>query len=293
MKYIRLGLFVCIGLLLVTAPIYAAGIVPACAPDCKACDFVQLGQNIIDWFIKVAASIIALAFAWGGAKMVMSGGDTGAVSSARSMMTNAVVGFMILMAGYLIVDTVLKLFLNDQSYGVWNKVQCTVAPPSTTGTTPNVVGTPSGQGPVTSSTTGCTGTCTALGSGINIKSTACSGGSTCTVSSEIAPKLTTLDGKLDAAGVNWQVTEAYPPTRVHQNSCHQQGTCIDANCIGGCSPAQVKTFLDSAQSSGMRAVYEVKTEADKQSLIQNGVSAGNIQVLGNWISAPHFSVYSS
>ncbi len=154
MKYIRLGLFVCIGLLLVTAPIYAAGIVPACAPDCKACDFVQLGQNIIDWFIKVAASVIALTFAWGGAKMVMSGGDTGAVSSARSMMTNAVVGFMILMAGYLIVDTVLKLFLNDQSYGVWNKVQCTVAPPSTTGTTPNVIGAPSGQGPV--STTGLT-----------------------------------------------------------------------------------------------------------------------------------------
>lgn len=297
MRNFRFGFFLILAFLVIAGPVLVygeepKGIVPCDGPGCRACDFIQLGQNIIGWFIKIAASVIALMFAWGGMKMVMSGGDTGAVSSARSIMTNSVIGLVILLGSWIIINTILNLLVDEQNMGKWYEIQCTVLPPSTTATTtPNVVGSPSGSGPV--STTGCTGTCTALGSGINVKSTACSGGSTCTVSSEIAPKLTTLDGKLDTAGINWQVTEAFPPTRVHKDSCHQQGTCIDANCIGGCSATQVKTFLESAQSSGMRAVYEVKTEAEKQSLIQSGVSAGSVQVLGNWISAPHFSVYSS
>lgn len=293
MRNFRFGLFTALAFLVIAGPllVYGAGIVPCNGPDCRACDFVQLGQNLINWFIAISASTIALTFAWGGMKMVMSGGDMGAVSSARAIMTNSIIGLIIILGSWLIVDTMLKLFLDDQSYGVWNVVKCEPGPVATT-PTPPVVGAPSGKGPVTTAT-GCVGTCTTLGSGINVKATACSGGGTCTVSSEIAPKLTTLDGKLDAAGVNWQVTEAYPPTRDHKNVCHSQGTCIDANCIGGCSATQVKTFLESAQSSGMRAVYEVKTEADKQSLIQSGVDGSKIDVLGTWISAPHFSVYSS
>jgi hypothetical protein len=105
--------------------------------------------------------------------------------------------------------------------------------------------------------------------------------------------LASLDQKLDAAGINWRVTEAFPPTRTHQNQCHQNGTCVDANCIGGCSGAQVKTFIESAQASGLNAVYEVQTQAQKDALVSAGVNPAKVAVLGNWISAPHFSVYDS
>jgi hypothetical protein len=103
--------------------------------------------------------------------------------------------------------------------------------------------------------------------------------------------LVKLNDALQTAGVGWQVTEAYPPTRVHKNSCHQNGTCIDANCVGGCSAAQVSTFLQSAQQSGLRAVYEVQTAAQRDTLVAAGVPTASIAVLGTWISAPHFSVY--
>ncbi len=150
MRNIRFVLFLIIGILIVTAPVYGAGIVPCGGTgqgECRACDFVKLGQNLINWFIAISASTIALTFAVGGMKMVMSGGDTGAVSSARTMMTNSVIGLIIILGSWLIVDSMLKLFLNDQSYGVWNEVQCVSGPVATT-PTPPVVGAPSGNGPV-------------------------------------------------------------------------------------------------------------------------------------------------
>jgi hypothetical protein len=113
------------------------------------------------------------------------------------------------------------------------------------------------------------------------------------VSSEILPELIALDAALDAAGVSWNVTEAYPPTRPHRDPCHQNGTCVDANCIGGCSASQVSTFLQAAQQAGFRAVYEVQTTAQRDALVAGGVPASSISVLGNWISAPHFSLYGN
>lgn len=163
MRNFRFGFFLILAFLVVAGPIlvYGAesekGIVPLCGgtnqPECRACDFIQLGQNIISWFIKIAASTIALTFAWGGMKMVMSGGDTGAVSSARSIMTNSVIGLVILLGSWLIVNTILNLLVSEENMGKWYEIQCTTLPPGTA-TTPNVVGSPSGSGPV--STTGLT-----------------------------------------------------------------------------------------------------------------------------------------
>ncbi|MCF7815552.1 MAG: pilin [Candidatus Pacebacteria bacterium] len=109
------------------------GIVPCDGPDCQACDFVELGQKLISWFIGIMATIIALMFAFGGMKMVMSGGSTEAISQARTTMTNSVVGFVILLSGYLIVDTALKLLLNEGALlGPWNEIQCVPGIPSAT-----------------------------------------------------------------------------------------------------------------------------------------------------------------
>ena len=153
MRNFRFGFFLILAFLVIAGPVLVygeepKGIVPCDGPGCRACDFIQLGQNIINWFIKIAASTIALTFAWGGMKMVMSGGDTGAVSSARSIMTNSVIGLVILLGSWLIVNTILNLLVNEQNMGKWYEIQCTVLPPSPTATTPNVVGSPSGSGPV-------------------------------------------------------------------------------------------------------------------------------------------------
>ncbi len=123
-------------------------LVPCNGPECQACHLVQLGQNILSWLIGIMASVIALVFAIGGMKMVMSGGNTESVSQGKSMMSNAVIGFVILLAGWLIVDTLIKLFVDDGKIGVWNSIQCvtqpelTTAPPAGTPPTGGVTTTP-------------------------------------------------------------------------------------------------------------------------------------------------------
>ena len=105
-------------------------------PPCQACHVVQLGQNLLTWFIAIMASVIALIFAIGGMKMVMSGGGEG-VSAAKTMMTNSVIGFIILLSAYLFVDTLLKLFVDESKLGTWNEIQCVAQPSKTADVTPS------------------------------------------------------------------------------------------------------------------------------------------------------------
>jgi len=135
-------------IILFTIPVFtfAAGLVPCGGtgePACQACHVLSLGQNLLTWFITIMASIIALTFAFGGMKMVMSGGNGEAVSQAKGMMTNSVIGLIILLSSYLIVDTFLKLFVKDALLGTWNKIDCVALPAYSTwaeGTSRPVVG---------------------------------------------------------------------------------------------------------------------------------------------------------
>lgn len=107
---------------------FADSLVPCSGPDCQACHLVQLGNNLLVWFIGFVSSIIFLVFVIGGLKMVMSAGNEGGVSEAKGMMTSAVIGFVILLAAWLIVDTVLKMFVDEGKLGVWNEIQCVAQP---------------------------------------------------------------------------------------------------------------------------------------------------------------------
>lgn len=263
----------------------SAGLVPCNGPECQACHLVELAQRVLKWLIGVMASVIALVFAMGGFKMVTAGGDTGAVSGAREMMKNAVIGFIILLSAWLIVDTVLKTFVKGSALGTWNEIKC-VPPP------PLVTPPPVTPGAPTTPTTGCSTQCAAIPSGITVKAGACSGSAPCTISSEIINQVTSLDQGLDSANINWQVTEAWPPTMTHQNACHSQGTCIDANFTGGTQPTagNIALFINNASMSGLRAEWEVKTQAEKDALVSAGVSPSGVRVVSR-ITAPHFSVY--
>jgi len=78
------------------------------------------------------AVICALIIVFAGFKMMMSAGNSGAVSAAKEMMVNTLVGFVILLSAWLIVDTVMKTFLrNGVLLGPWNEIQCVVQPTTT------------------------------------------------------------------------------------------------------------------------------------------------------------------
>ena len=130
---------ICAFVLMLTPTISSAALVPcdgALGNVCKTCHLMELGSNIIEFLITVMVSVVALVFIAGGFKMVTSGGDHGAVSDAKHMMTNAVIGFVILLLAWLIVDTFLKVFLRtegDLKLGPWNQIECENAPVFTGG----------------------------------------------------------------------------------------------------------------------------------------------------------------
>ncbi len=145
MKRILFSTF--IGLLLVVPALSFAQIVPCDGAIgiggdanrvCQGCHLVQLGQNIITFLIEIIAFGGAVVFAIGGLRMVMSRGNTGEVEAAKSMMTNVVIGLVILLAGWLVIDTVLKVFVKGnedvggvaqiQGYGPWNQIECVTQP---------------------------------------------------------------------------------------------------------------------------------------------------------------------
>ena len=143
----------------------AGGFVPCSGPDCQACHVVALAQNILEWLIVVGVFVIGLIFAIGGLKITMSAGNTEAVSSAKSSMTNAIIGLIIMLAAWLIIDTVFKLFINTSassgsvSLGVWNEIQCAPIPGRTSAPIPTGATT-------TQSGTAPTGAIGSIGSGL-------------------------------------------------------------------------------------------------------------------------------
>lgn len=88
--------------------------------DCGVCDLATMAQNVLNMGIFVAVFLSAILFAWAGWKYLTAGGGEG-ITQARSIFTNVLVGLIIILAGWLIVDTLIKTLTGDK-LGPWNQV---------------------------------------------------------------------------------------------------------------------------------------------------------------------------
>ncbi len=120
----------------------------------------------------------------------------------------------------------------------------------------------------------------------------CKSAASCSVSPSISANVTDFHQAVLASGVTGaRITESMPPTRSHKAPCHNNGTCFDYSKAGGMTPTEVLSVIRAAEANGLRPVYEVRTQSQKDTLVQGGVPSDNVIVLGTWISAPHFSIY--
>lgn len=109
------------------SPVMALGaglpskIVPCDGVNCTVCDVAQLSQNILNTGIFIAVFFSAVLFAWAGWKVLTSGGDSEQYSSGKRIFTNVIVGLVIILAAWLLIDTLMKTLTNG-SFGPWNKV---------------------------------------------------------------------------------------------------------------------------------------------------------------------------
>lgn len=108
--------------------VYAEPLVPCDGVDCQSCDFVELINRIVRWFIEIMPILCGLVVVYAGVQMVTSGGNESARSHAKSMLTNVLIGFVLLLTAWLIVDTIMKTFVDNSKVGPWNQIQCVEQP---------------------------------------------------------------------------------------------------------------------------------------------------------------------
>lgn len=112
------------------------GLVGCSGPDCNACSFVQMISNIIQWLVGILVIIAVLLIVRAGFELVVSQGNPAALTNAKKMMTNVAIGFVIMMAAWTIVDTVIKALVDPSAgFGVWNQISDCGTTPATSNTT--------------------------------------------------------------------------------------------------------------------------------------------------------------
>jgi hypothetical protein len=92
--------------------------------SCDFCDFVVMVSNIVSWLFGFLVIVAVLMIVYAGIKLVISAGNPSAMTSAKSMITNVLIGFVIVLSAWLIVDTLLKALVDgDSGFGVWNQIE--------------------------------------------------------------------------------------------------------------------------------------------------------------------------
>lgn len=107
--------------------ISAAGLVPCGGegePSCTACHVRLLIQNIMDWLVVILGLIAVLSIVVSGIYMAVSRGNPAAAQWAKKRIFNALLGYAIVLASWMIIDVILKVGVDGATYGVWNSLVC-------------------------------------------------------------------------------------------------------------------------------------------------------------------------
>lgn len=110
------------------------GLVPCSGPDCNTCSVIQLVNNVISFLVTILSVLAVIVLVFAGFKMVTSGGNQTAWEDGKSMFGNVIIGIIIVLAAWLIVDTLLGMLTRQGGLEFWGTVSCS-APISAAGTT--------------------------------------------------------------------------------------------------------------------------------------------------------------
>ncbi len=96
------------------------------ATECGLCDLVKLFGNINNFLLGVTIPISIALFAWAGVMYFAAGGNPKQIIRAHHIFKSVVIGFIIALAAWLIVQTILNALVNRSIFtsGSWNTLVC-------------------------------------------------------------------------------------------------------------------------------------------------------------------------
>ena len=107
----------------------AAGLVP-CGGEgdpCTACDLLVLVQNVLEFALKMAFLVIIGFVVYGGFRWIFSLGKEENLKAGQQIITNAIIGLIIILTAWIIVNTVfwtIKQMGGDDYTGTWFHIEC-------------------------------------------------------------------------------------------------------------------------------------------------------------------------
>ncbi len=84
--------------------------------SCKFPQLLQLGRNIFLWLVYLATAAAVLTITYAGIQMVVYATNDGKRSEAKHMISMAIIGLIVTLAAWLIVETIMKSLTDDDTY---------------------------------------------------------------------------------------------------------------------------------------------------------------------------------
>lgn len=92
--------------------------------ECSICHTSILAQRVLRFMVGIGSILCALLFVYAGGLYVFSGTKPGNVSKAHKVFTNALIGLVLVLAAWLIVDLLIKSFAKTSISGAWTTLLC-------------------------------------------------------------------------------------------------------------------------------------------------------------------------
>ncbi len=95
-----------------------------CCGNCQLADALAFGLNIADLILKFLGVIALVLFIYGGILWIFSGGSESNIKKGKTIITGAVIGMVVVLAAFLIVQTFLKSIgstqlLEEKKASIW------------------------------------------------------------------------------------------------------------------------------------------------------------------------------
>lgn len=200
---------------------------PVIEGACTRCDSFKLAHNVISFILYgLVPPVAAVLFIAGGLMILLAGAYPAWIATGKKIFWNTFIGLLIILASWLIVNTFIQSFGPDQVKGSWFKFTC----PPITGPG-GAGGPPAGQinaciqcpaypGRITAG--GRPVQCTGLY--VNTNQPLNNSARTCPFSDALVAQNLVLLRRISR---NWVLSEGFPPTVNHADTCHGNGSCVD------------------------------------------------------------------
>lgn len=207
--------------------------IPGSGSTSDWCVYVSYIYKFGLWAVGIAA---LLMISIGGFMYTTSAGNNASMEKAKGVITDAIAGLLLALTSWLLLNTINPALLTC-SLPATMEVSTIAVPEAPT--------TPTGPG-----VPACLDCVNIPRSTLTCKSSA-----SCTLPGNFITKLMAIH-----SSVPWRITEAYPPTVPHMDSCHNNGTCADVNLVGVAgTPTNVKALSDALRAAGFTSyTYESK-----------------------------------